>query len=349
MTSSTSDFAFSRVCTAKAHWRIYCNNISGTLTCMFRYGASRCFLSFHASPIPTALLRVRPFYGLLRLSPTINQLRDQDGVALIMGKRKSLSTAVPESIGTALSISPPTFTDDPTPPAKRRASQRRVSQRQPDTGSTNPNTNANVLDAPEALRASPDASEPDERMNLEAAGMDVAKQVKEEDSDSPLSEMSDIEPPTATNKGKAQRKATAVLKTALDEKSKKTSATSEKGVDTPVREPLFLDPEADGEEEADEEEIQAALARPPPVNSDYLPLPWKGRLGYVRVNVFSLKDLLTAIRHVFAHISAFQIHPCSVQERVVLPPYLRIAILSKTRTNRLMQRRTDQIKNSLPM
>jgi UV DNA damage endonuclease len=26
---------------------------------------------------------------------------------------------------------------------------------------------------------------------------------------------------------------------------------------------------------------EAAIARPPPVNSDYLPLPWKGRLGYV--------------------------------------------------------------------
>jgi len=46
----------------------------------------------------------------------------------------------------------------------------------------------------------------------------------------------------------------------------------------------LVDPEAnegpvdgmDGEDEARE-----ALSRPPPVNSDYLPLPWKGRLGYV--------------------------------------------------------------------
>jgi hypothetical protein len=42
------------------------------------------------------------------------------------------------------------------------------------------------------------------------------------------------------------------------------------------------DPEAEGEELADEEELKEALSRPPPVNSDYLPLPWKGRLGYVR-------------------------------------------------------------------
>jgi UV DNA damage endonuclease len=41
------------------------------------------------------------------------------------------------------------------------------------------------------------------------------------------------------------------------------------------------DPEAEGDEGADEEEIKEASMRPPPVNSDYLPLPWKGRLGYV--------------------------------------------------------------------
>jgi UV DNA damage endonuclease len=29
------------------------------------------------------------------------------------------------------------------------------------------------------------------------------------------------------------------------------------------------------------EAVQAAARRPPPVNSDFLPLPWKGRLGYV--------------------------------------------------------------------
>ena len=246
-------------------------------------------MSYHACPVSSALLRVRPFYGILRQGPIINRLRNQDGVALVMGKRKSLSTVVPESTSTALSIPPPTFTDDPTPPSKRRASQRRVSQPKPDTGSTNPNKNANVLDAPEAFRASPDASEQDERMNLGAAGMDVAKQVKEEDSDSPLSEISDVEPPATTKKGKAKSKATAVLNNGLDEQSKKTAATSKKDTDTLVKEPLFLDPEADGEEEADEEEIQAALSRPPPVNSDYLPLPWKGRLGYVRVNASVLK------------------------------------------------------------
>ncbi|RYP02240.1 hypothetical protein DL764_005882 [Monosporascus ibericus] len=34
-------------------------------------------------------------------------------------------------------------------------------------------------------------------------------------------------------------------------------------------------------------EIKREGARPPPVNSDYLPLPWKGRLGYANPPVFS--------------------------------------------------------------
>ncbi|KUL86392.1 hypothetical protein ZTR_08188 [Talaromyces verruculosus] len=41
-----------------------------------------------------------------------------------------------------------------------------------------------------------------------------------------------------------------------------------------------LDPESDEDVPADVEEVKEALERPAPVNSDYLPLPWKGRLGY---------------------------------------------------------------------
>lgn len=47
---------------------------------------------------------------------------------------------------------------------------------------------------------------------------------------------------------------------------------------------LKADPESEEgpkEEEEDEEVVKEALSRPPPVNSDILPLPWKGRLGYV--------------------------------------------------------------------
>lgn len=119
-------------------------------------------------------------------------------------------------------------------------------------------------------------------MDLAEAGMDVEKQVKEEDNDSPLSEVSDIEPPPEPKTAKTKPKASSATKKGAkdDSKSKPKPATAAKDKEA-TKEPQFLDPEAEGDEEADEEEIQAALSRPPPVNSDYLPLPWKGRLGYV--------------------------------------------------------------------
>lgn len=44
---------------------------------------------------------------------------------------------------------------------------------------------------------------------------------------------------------------------------------------------VSIDPESDDNVPIEAEELQEALTRPPPVNSSYLPLPWKGRLGYV--------------------------------------------------------------------
>jgi UV DNA damage endonuclease len=49
-------------------------------------------------------------------------------------------------------------------------------------------------------------------------------------------------------------------------------------------------PNGEGDLE-DEEEVREALSRPPPVNSDILPLPWKGRLGYVRAVVAFIKNM----------------------------------------------------------
>ena len=120
-------------------------------------------------------------------------------------------------------------------------------------------------------------------MDLAEAGMDVEKQVKEEDNDSPLSEMLDMEPPPEPKTAKPKSKVTSMAKRDAkdDPKPKSKSVTVAKDKKENTKEPQFLDPEAEGDEEADEEEIQAALSRPPPVNSDYLPLPWKGRLGYV--------------------------------------------------------------------
>ena len=210
---------------------------------------------------------------------------------LTMGKRKNTSMLASGPAITTVPIPVP-WDDSVTRPTKRRKSQRETSKPKPEALSTNPDKNANVLDGPEALRASPDADELDESMNAAEAGMDVEKQVKREDddvpslvagggSDSALSDLSDMElpakaAPAKSNPGQAAQKKEASKPTTPAVKFK--AAAPEKAT---TKESQFLDPEAEGEEDADEEEIQAALSRPPPVNSDYLPLPWKGRLGYV--------------------------------------------------------------------
>lgn len=42
-----------------------------------------------------------------------------------------------------------------------------------------------------------------------------------------------------------------------------------------------FNPESDEDVPVGADELKDAFSRPPPVNSTYLPLPWKGRLGYV--------------------------------------------------------------------
>lgn len=250
---------------------------------MFIYGFRKCALKCQLpgiTKIYEQFLTTPPSIQLTSHAIAAQQalvaIRSRNYILLTMAKRKRTSTAMQGRAITTVPIHPPPFEDDP-PPLKRRASQRKVLQPNPDTGSTNPDENANVLDAPEALRVSPDG---DETMKLEKAGMDVAKQVKEEDSDSPLSEALEIEEPVEKKRGSKTGKTATAAKTEDKEKSKKPTVAARRKSE-PTKEPQFLDPEAEGDEEADEEEIQAALSRPPPVNSNYLPLPWKGRLGYV--------------------------------------------------------------------
>ena len=156
-------------------------------------------------------------------------------------------------------------------------------------------------------------------MNLEKAGMNVEMQVKEEDSDSPLSELEEVIEPLENNKGKCKGDTVATAKKRGKEEMKKAVVVA-KDKKEPTKESQFLDPEAEGDEEADEEEIQAALSRPPPVNSDYLPLPWKGRLGYVS-SVYTAhytRSLLNTFRLVYVPIFAFRTLPCSALELVAL-------------------------------
>ncbi|KAF7185227.1 UV-damage endonuclease [Pseudocercospora fuligena] len=185
----------------------------------------------------------------------------------------------------------------PPPPPKRRASSRAIAT----AAHTNPDQNSDVLDAPNALRASPDS---DVNENI------VPGPVKSEANSRPESPLSHapavVEPPVKKARGK---KAKAVKAEEIPQDAENTAESSKpakKGrgkkaatenepasvEDAPAKKQKKAsndepgDPEGEGDEEADEEEVKEALARPPPVNSEYLPLPWKGRLGYACLNTY---------------------------------------------------------------
>jgi UV DNA damage endonuclease len=76
---------------------------------------------------------------------------------------------------------------------------------------------------------------------------------------------------------------------------RRTEESHEKAVEKkPVEKPK-VDEETEtadaSEEKADTEAIERSARRPPPVNSDILPLPWKGRLGYVSTDILVLKTI----------------------------------------------------------
>jgi UV DNA damage endonuclease len=167
----------------------------------------------------------------------------------------------------------------------RRASTR--AQPAPATIDANPNTNAAIEDAQSALRTFPDAVKANKGLpkKRKTGGPTTPKQhVKEEDDDSPLSELEDADE----------------LLTATEPAAKPTS--TKKNVTPPTSISQVDNLEGKVQEDAEPHEIQEALSRPPPVNSSYLPLPWKGRLGYACLNTY-----LRA-----AHIPVFSSRTCRI-------------------------------------
>ena len=146
----------------------------------------------------------------------------------------------------------------PSPAPTRRASSRKVSSITPADIDTNPDTNPKIEDGPDALRASPDAEKPEiPETKLKKPRQPASKKIKAETAD-------ENDAVSKLPKSIANPKAPM-----------KQDDAAGRG-----------DPEADGDEEADPEELKEALSRPPPVNSSYLPLPWKGRLGYACLNTY---------------------------------------------------------------
>ncbi|RAL63356.1 hypothetical protein DID88_003780 [Monilinia fructigena] len=199
-------------------------------------------------------------------------------------KRSSVVTT-PEVNSSSTSILPlnqPTLVKPPARPS--RQSSRRG---KPDT---NPEHNADILDSKTALRASPDADEAGESFDLKKIEVPIMPgkensvnvSVKDEESDSPLSEIGNqlLVPTPAKKQKKAPTKKQAAKK-AAEKKIKKEDDEDEWD--------KRVDPDGDGDDEGQAEDadaIKLEARRPPPINSDYLPLPWKGRLGYACLNTY---------------------------------------------------------------
>ncbi|KAK4637597.1 UV-damage endonuclease [Fulvia fulva] len=181
------------------------------------------------------------------------------------------------------------------PLPKRRSSARNIATA---TVATNPDQNADIIDAPNATRASPDSDVNEDIVpgpiklgngTTTACPLSDAPAVAEAPKkkgrgkkavvETEGSANIEAEAPGKKGRGKKPVKAEDDGEASVAEKpapkKAKTNADDE-----------AADPEADEDEEADEEEVKEALTRPPPVNSDYLPLPWKGRLGYACLNTY---------------------------------------------------------------
>lgn len=138
---------------------------------------------------------------------------------------------------------------------------------------TDPDVNDEVIDAPNALRASPDSA---------VNGTIAPATIKEDGPELPLSDVPEIRSESKKrSRGKRDTASTASAERLLETPKKGQSKANDVGVEA-----FIGDLEAEEEDIADEEEVKKAVSRPPPVHSDYLPLPWKGRLGYACLNTY---------------------------------------------------------------
>ncbi|KAI8935009.1 hypothetical protein NX059_008675 [Plenodomus lindquistii] len=191
-------------------------------------------------------------------------------------------------------------------PANVTKPPRRQSSRGGAAATTDPNLNPDIMDGVTALRASPDGHEdggltshpkpPDVNgaANGVSAEADATTGITAVLSTGGASVANGAVPTpaaAAASKGKRKKAGAPHVKVEQDE----TNIGAVKGNKANVTGPAESagipgDPEAaEGlldEEHEDEAEFKEALSRPPPVNSEYLPLPWKGRLGYACLNTY---------------------------------------------------------------
>lgn len=228
-----------------------------------------------------------------------------------MPPKRKRSSAAPSNAVTApiheTTIPPPHHGTPILPPKHETHSPKPAAAQRASAGGkidTNPDNNGEILDGQADLRASPDAEEKGEAFDVRkvvGAPPVIVKpkegkrenKPKKEDSDSALSELEDTPAPSPAKKGrKNPTKSSLAAKKGSDEikafiAAEKAKKAAEKGTSPKVgnkddEEGVRADPDADEDGPAEDIDVlRREAARPPPVNSDYLPLPWRGRLGYV--------------------------------------------------------------------
>jgi len=250
---------------------------------------SRAVIPSHATG--TTIVRISSW-----LRPTITINRDSIASLTMPAAKRKQSAAVDATV-----------TGD-TPQPKRRAPARK-----PPAAVVNPDENKEIIDAPDAMRASPDNA-PAEDIVPEPVKAEVTK-----GSESPLSDAPDVVEPPKAKRGRGKKAeadkviqdASGAVEVPVEAPESKALANKGRGkkkevkveeaadaasvaASTPAKKTPKKtsngdagDPEGDEvDETADPEEIKSAAFRPPAVNSAYLPLPWTGRLGYACLNTY---------------------------------------------------------------
>ena len=213
-------------------------------------------------------------------------------------KRKRSSVAATSTLSTGrpsiheTPMLPPFSSIANNPPSVKRQASRRGKI------DTNPDHNADIVDGKAALRASPDVEVVGEAVDMKqvnggppktfAKANGTSGAAQEDDSDTPLSDVEVETLVSASAKTKAPTKSSIAAKESSDEITTLTEQTAKEATDMGVKgedgdewdQRVDLDGDDAGPVE-DVDIMKREAGRTHPVNSDYLPLPWKGQLGYV--------------------------------------------------------------------
>lgn len=277
-------------------WGVLCSHQQPSLAC-----------TSHALMFVVSLRRSQAVFSSHATSATISRIRSTF-CPPIAANRESIALLTMPATKRKQSAAVDATANAGAPQPKRRASARKLS-----AAVVNPDENKDIIDAPSAMRASPDNA-PAEEIVPEPVKVEVKR-----GSESPLSDAPDVVEPPKPKRGRGKKAeadknvkdAGGVAETLVEAaestvpakkgRGKKKEVKVEEDADiasvaasTPAKKTPKKtsngetgDPEGDEEDDiADPEEVKSAAFRPPAVNSAYLPLPWTGRLGYACLNTY---------------------------------------------------------------